>query len=85
MNECVAALLKKAKDDQVDEFNRKKRQRKNKAQLKILENEYKKNPDWSRDYIKKLSDNLGLSECQVYKWRWDQLKKYNPELLYKEY
>lgn len=81
LNECVNALLKKTKEDCSDEYNRKKRQRKNKLQLKVLENEYAKNPDWSRDYIKKLSENLGLSECQVYKWRWDQVKKQNPELL----
>eukprot|EP00347_Sterkiella_histriomuscorum_P018737 403344370 len=80
LNDCVSALLKKAKEDQNDEYNRKKRQRKNKQQLKILENEYAKNPDWTREYIRKLAESLGLSECQVYKWRWDQLKKINPEL-----
>lgn len=45
----------------------------------MLENEYIKNPDWSREYIKKLSENLGLTECQVYKWRWDYIKKVEPE------
>ncbi len=43
--------------------------------MKILENEFKKNPDWSRDYIRRISDKLGLRECQVYKWHWDQRKK----------
>ena len=66
---------KKRKRHKIATHKRKKRLRKNKNQLKVLENEYLKNPDWSREYIKKLSDELGLSECQVYKWRWDQLKK----------
>jgi hypothetical protein len=70
----VAALLKKAKGDGSDR-DIKRRLRKNKDQIKVLENEYKKNADWSRDYAKKLAKSLGLSDCQVYKWHWDQRKK----------
>ncbi len=75
LNDCVEALLKKAKDDQNAARDIKRRQRKNKEQLKILENEFLKNPDWSRDYIRNISKKLGLRECQVYKWHWDQRKK----------
>lgn len=56
MNECVAQLLKKAKDDlSMGGRDVKRRQRKNKDQLKILENEFKKNPDWTRDFIRRIS------------------------------
>ena len=41
----------------------------------MLEAEFRRNPDWQRDYIKNISRNLGLRECQVYKWHWDQRKK----------
>jgi len=71
LNDCVSALLKKSKDEQGSGRDIKRRQRKNKDQIKLLENEYKKNPNWSRDYIKKVSNKLGLRECQVYKWHWD--------------
>jgi hypothetical protein len=75
LNECVAALLKKSKDDLGQGRDIKRRQRKNKDQVKALEQEYNKNPNWSRDYIKRISTRLGLRECQVYKWHWDQRKK----------
>lgn len=71
LNLCVEALLKKTKEDAQGERDIKRRQRKNKDQLKILENEYLKNPDWTREYIKLISQKLGLRECQVYKWHWD--------------
>lgn len=75
LNDCVSSLLKKAKDSDAASRDIKRRQRKNKEQLKILENEFKKNPDWSREYIRRISEKLGLRECQVYKWHWDQRKK----------
>lgn len=75
LNECVNSLLKKSKDDINGGRDIKRRQRKDKDQVKILENEFLKNPNWTRDYIKKVSTKLGLRECQVYKWHWDQFKK----------
>lgn len=75
LNDCVEALLKKAKGDNGNNRDIKRRQRKNKDQIKILENEYKKNPNWSRDFIKDISERLGLRESQVYKWQWDQKKR----------
>jgi hypothetical protein len=77
LNECVAQLLKKAKDDGSVGGGRdiKRRQRKNKDQLKVLENEFLKSPDWTREFIRRISQRLQLRECQVYKWHWDQRKK----------
>ena len=40
----------------------------------MMEVEYAKNPNWTRDYIKKLAKQVGLREGQVYKWHWDQRK-----------
>jgi len=75
LNDCVASLLKKSKEEQGFGRDIKKRQRKNKDQLKQLEQEYMKCPNWNRDYIKKVAQKLSLRECQVYKWHWDQKKK----------
>jgi hypothetical protein len=40
----------------------------------ILDNEYKKSQDWSKAKMVQLADRLGLSESQVYKWRWDRIQ-----------
>ena len=71
LNKLVSQLLKKSKEEQGPNRDIKKRQRKNNDQVKILENEYEKNPLWTREYIKNISKQLGLRECQVYKWHWD--------------
>jgi hypothetical protein len=54
LNECVAALVRKPKDDGTNK-EVKRRQRKNKDQLKQLEVEFEKNPNWTREHIKKVS------------------------------
>lgn len=48
--------------------------RKTKTQIKVLEHEYLKDPNWTRDYIGDLSVRIGLSKAQIYKWHWDQSK-----------
>lgn len=75
LNEVVSTLLKKPKDDNSIGRDVRRRQRKNADQLKILENEYLKDPDWDRNFILRISGKLGLTVCQVYKWHWDQRKK----------
>ena len=70
MNKCVAILVKQTKEEEQNE-DLKRRQRKNKDQTKILENEYLKNPNWTRKFMRDISRSLGLKECQVYKWHWD--------------
>ena len=45
---------------------------KNKTQSKILENEFIKEREWSKDKIIKLSKLVGLSQGQIYKWNWDR-------------
>ena len=41
--------------------------------------EFKRNPDWTKEQVAILSEETGLSESQVYKWNWDQRKKYNQD------
>jgi len=48
-----------------------KRRRKSPLQLGILNQEYIKNKDWSKELIVKISETTGLSESQIYKWNWD--------------
>jgi hypothetical protein len=71
----VTTLLKKSKEEMGVPTEKRNRMRKNKQQLKILENEYEKDPNWTRERVIHLSATLGLRECQVYKWHWDQTKK----------
>ena len=70
----MASLLKKSKGDYGNNKDIKRRQRKTPAQVRMMEVEYAKNPNWTRDYIKKLAKQVGLREGQVYKWHWDQRK-----------
>jgi hypothetical protein len=49
----------------------KKRRRKNRDQVKILQNEYSKNNNWTRSFMKELAQKIGLKPSQVYKWNWD--------------
>jgi len=52
-----------------------RRKRKSIEQLKMLVNEYKKNPNWNKNTMSEVAKRTGLSEAQVYKWSWDQKKK----------
>ena len=52
-----------------------RRKRKNMDQLKVLYNEYKKDPNWNKDTMAEMARKTGLTEAQIYKWSWDQKKK----------
>ena len=56
-----------------------KRHRKSSKQMQILANAYSKSKTWSKEAIRNIAHNTGLSEYQVYKWLWDQNKKYMEE------
>ena len=51
------------------------RRRKNKGQVRVLEDKFKAHVEWERDDILDLSNKTGLSELQVYKWCWDHKRK----------
>ena len=57
-----------------------RRKRKNTEQLKMLYNEYKKNPNWNKSMLADMAQKTGLSEAQIYKWSWDQKKKKTDEI-----
>lgn len=64
----------------VDDSTRKlltvnKRKRKTKKQVEFLENEYKKNPDWTKEDMQILADQLNMTPAAIYKWHWDQSHK----------
>ena len=52
-----------------------KRSRKSKDQMKVLETEYMREQNWTKAHMKSLSKKIGLSFGQIYKWNWDQRKK----------
>ena len=63
-NESMSSMRKK-----------KKRARKNSEQLKYLSMFYHENKHWTKEQIKKISEETGLKENKVYKWLWDQKNK----------
>ena len=63
-NESLSSLRKK-----------KRRARKNREQLKYLCLFYHENKHWTKEQIKKISEEIGLKENKVYKWLWDQKNK----------
>lgn len=54
--------------------------RKSEDQIQELIVEFKINPEWTKERVTELSEKTGLSESQVYKWNWDQRKKFTSEL-----
>lgn len=48
-----------------------RRKRKDPAQMKILEYEFARDSEWSKERLYELSKLTGLSEGQIYKWGWD--------------
>jgi hypothetical protein len=52
-----------------------RRKRKNNDQMKVLEYEFARDADWTKERLFDLSKLTGLSEGQIYKWGWDQKKK----------
>lgn len=43
--------------------------------LQILKDYYERSSDWDKQLIKALAEQTGLTESQVYKWRWDMNEK----------
>lgn len=64
----------KSKDSSQERIIR-KRKRKTSEQLRLLEQEYERNPEWNKGKMSEVAFKTGLSEAQVYKWGWDQKKK----------
>lgn len=56
----------------------KKRQRKTKEQMKILEKFYEDNDDWSNELVDEIATKTNLKSKQVSKWFWDQKTKKKP-------
>lgn len=52
-----------------------RRKRKNNSQVKVLMDEFKNSPSWTKEQVVELAKKTGLSEAQVYKWGWDYKKK----------
>lgn len=65
----------KSPDSDYNEQKGRKRFRKNDDQVKVLIQEFDKNPFWTKKLVLELSNQTGLSESQVYKWNWDYRKK----------
>jgi len=67
-------------EDRIEETPKKddlirNRRKLRKREISFLQKEFEKNPDWDKDYIKKIAAEVGLTYYKVYKWNWDQKKK----------
>ena len=51
------------------------KKRKTKDQLKMLEDQFAKTSDWSKEFMNEFADRIKLDPAQVYKWHWDQICK----------
>ena len=60
----------------VTDVNRKYK-RITKHQQEVLLDAFRINIEWSNDFIKQLQNQLGLSYGKIYKWNWEQRKKYD--------
>jgi hypothetical protein len=40
-----------------------------------LQNEFDKDPHWTKEKMKELAVKLDLRPSQIYKWRWDRHEK----------
>lgn len=58
-----------------------KRNRKTDSQVHLLKSEYKLSSYWTKDKVIDLVKKTGLTENQVYKWRWDYKKKIRQEAI----
>ena len=56
--------------------NQQNRTRKAESQIQTLINEFRANPSQSKERVSELASLTRLSESQVYKWAWDQRKKF---------
>lgn len=69
-------MLKNRKNEADDGISKKHRQRLSYEQARILEQEFQKQSDWSKQGIlKALSRRLGLPKSKIYKWNWDRKRK----------
>ena len=71
--ECSGSTM--FKSTSAKSSQKKRRFRKNYEQLQKLSLFYSENKHWSKNQIKKISEETGLKENKVYKWLWDQKNK----------
>ena len=72
--ECSGSTMFKSTSAKSSQ-KKKRRFRKNYEQLQKLSLFYSENKHWSKNQIKKISEETGLKENKVYKWLWDQKNK----------
>ena len=76
LNRAVSEILKNRQDEFDDSSFKKRRQRLTQEQQLVLEQEFLRQPDWSRrGVLHNLSKRLGLQRSKIYKWNWDRKKK----------
>ncbi|CDW76500.1 UNKNOWN [Stylonychia lemnae] len=59
-------------NERFQSFRNRRRHRKLQAHIKILNEEYSKNPYWARNKILEISKITSLKPSQIYKWNWDR-------------
>ncbi len=73
LNFIIESTKKRVKP--IDKQKKRKRSRKSKAQLEILNRELANKSGVGKEIIKRVAKETGLKEIQVYKWYWDHKAK----------
>ena len=71
VNEIINLCQGEQKDDDLIRSRRKLRKR----EIQLLEKEYKKNPNWTKENIQEIATQFNLPYYKVYKWNWDNKRK----------
>jgi len=74
-------LEESSNSDSDSAHSKRQRNRKNEKQVDILKARFDFNRLWSKKEIKALAEETGLSQSQVYKWRWDYRKKLQVDVI----
>lgn len=72
--DCLDMSTEDDFEDEPSEIIRKK-QKKSRTQIRALKSEFKKQPYWTKRFMKRFAKKIGLTMNQVYKWHWDQTNK----------
>lgn len=70
-----------SESDSDSAHSKRQRNRKNENQVEILKTRFDFNRLWTKKEIKALAEETGLSQSQVYKWRWDYRKKLQADVI----
>ena len=83
LNKVIEEICKNDEPVRKIQVKIKTMRRLDRATIDILEHEFSKNPNWSKNYIKVIAQKTGIDARKVYKWNWDKKKLISRRRVYK--